>query len=101
MRISGYGEFQQLRRLSQKDKDEAQLKEKETLERAEPTGTAGDSVLISPETRRKAKLSQALDFRQEKVAGVRSKMEDGSLTNPEALRSGTRKMLDSLFQGYL
>ena len=101
MKIGGYGEFQQLRRLSHKDKDEAHLKEKETLERAEQNGKAGDSVLISPETRRKAKLRQASDFRQEKVAEVRAKMEDGSLTNAESLRSGARKMLDSLFRGDL
>jgi anti-sigma28 factor (negative regulator of flagellin synthesis) len=99
MRISGYGEFQQLRKLSQKD--DAQLKE--TAERAEQTvetaAANSDSVLISPETRRKAKLRLASDFRQERVDDVRTRLEAGTLVTPEAIENGTRKMLDNLFSG--
>ena len=99
MRISGYGEFQQLRKLSQKD--DAHLKE--TAERAEQTAETAaadsDSVLISPETRRKARLRLASDFRQEKVADVRTRLESGTLVTSEAIKNGTKKMLDSLFSG--
>ncbi|MDR1518972.1 MAG: flagellar biosynthesis anti-sigma factor FlgM [Planctomycetota bacterium] len=100
MRISGYGEFQQVRKLAQRD--DAQLKENaEKAEKAESEAAAADSVLISPETRRKAKLRQASDFRQEKVDDVKSRLEAGSLVTPETLASGARKMLDSLYGGYL
>ncbi|MDR1536132.1 MAG: flagellar biosynthesis anti-sigma factor FlgM [Planctomycetota bacterium] len=100
MRISGYGEFQQLRKLTQKD--DAHLKETaEKAEQADTEATAEDSVLISPETRRKAKLRQAPDFRQEKVSEVKSRLEEGTLVTPETLRSGIGKMLDSLASGEL
>ena len=100
MRISGYGEFQQLRKLAQKD--DAHLKETaEKTEQAETEAAAEDSVLISPETRRKAKLRQASDFRQEKVSEVRSRLEEGTLVTPETLRSGIGKMIDSLTAGEL
>ena len=99
MRISGYGEFQQMRKLVQKE-DEAPAKDKAEKEERE-VGTSSDSVLISPETRRKAKLRQASDFREAKVADVKARLEAGTLVTPESLKSGTRKMLDGLFSGEL
>lgn len=100
MRISGYGEFQQMRKLAQKD--DAQLKENaEKAEQNVEAGEAADSVLITPEARRKAKMRQASDFRQAKVDDVRSRLEAGTLVSADALKSGTKKMLDSLFSGSL
>ncbi|MCL2001166.1 MAG: flagellar biosynthesis anti-sigma factor FlgM [Planctomycetes bacterium] len=98
MKISGYGEFQQMRKLSQKD--DAQLKE--NAERAaENAEENSDSVLITPAARRKAKLRLASDFRQAKVADVKERLEAGTLVTPESLKSGSKKMLDSLFSGEL
>lgn len=100
MKISGYGDFQQMRKASQKD--DAQLKEKENAERAEHEGLdTADAVSISPEARRRGKLRMASDYRQEKVADVKARMENGTLVNPESLRSGARKMLEGLFSGDL
>lgn len=100
MRISGYGEFQQLRKLAQKD--DAQLKE--NADKAEQNAEAGetaDSVLITPEARRKAKLRQASDFRQAKVDAVRARLDAGTLVTPESLKNGAKKMLDSMFSSEL
>ena len=99
MKISGYGEFQQMRKASQKD--DAQLKE--TAEKAEETAAseASDAVSISPEARRKGKLRMASDYRQAKVADVKARMDAGTLVTPESLKSGTRKMLDGLYSGEL
>ncbi|MDR1745433.1 MAG: flagellar biosynthesis anti-sigma factor FlgM [Planctomycetota bacterium] len=101
MKISGYGEFQQMRKAAQKD--DAHLRE--TAEKAEQQENAeaakGVSVSISAEARRKGKLRMASDYREAKVADVRARLEDGSLVNEESLKSGTRKMLDSLFSGSL
>jgi len=100
MKISGYGEFQQLRRSSQRD--DAQLKEE--AERAKENAEAGessDAVLISPEARRKGKLRMASDYRQAKVDDVKARLEAGTLVTPDSLKSGTKKMLDGLFSGDL
>lgn len=89
-----------MRKLAQKD--DAQLKE--NAERAEQNAEAGeatDSVLITPEARRKAKMRQVSDFRQAKVDDVRARLESGTLVTPDTLKNGTKKMLDSLFSGGL
>lgn len=107
MKLQGYGEFQQLRKASQKD--DAHLKEAaeraERAERAEADeaegGILADAVTISPEARRKGKMRMASEFRQEKVADVKSRLEDGTLVTPESLKSGTRKMLSGLLSGEL
>ncbi len=97
MKISGYGEFQQMRKMSQKD--DATLKE--NADKTEQNEDSSDAVSISPEARRKGKLRMASDYRAAKVADVRARMEDGTLMTPEAVRSGTEKMLGSLLSGEL
>ncbi len=101
MKISGYGEFQQMRKAAQKD--DATLRE--TAEKAEQADNAeassGVSVSISAEARRKGKLRMASDYREAKVADVKSRLEEGSLVTDESLKSGTRKLLKSLFTGDL
>lgn len=99
MRISGYGEFQQVRKLSQKD--DASVKERAEREEQEVLASDSDSVKISPETMRKMKLRQASDFREAKVADVRSRYEAGTLVTQDALESGTRKILDAMVSGDL
>ena len=103
MRISGYGEFQQMRKLVQKD--EAQTgRDKagnDSHEAANAASGDNDAVQISSLARQKAKLKAASDFREAKVADVREKMQDGTLVTPESLRRGTSKMLDSLAAGNL
>ncbi len=97
MKISGYGEFQQMRKASQKD--DAHLKE--TAERAEAESESSDAVSISPEARRKGKLRMASDYRETRVADVKARLEAGTLVTDESLKSGTRKMLGALFSGEL
>ena len=101
MKIQGYGEFQQLRKASQKDdanrRDAADRPEGGEAE----GGILSDAVSISPESRRRGKLRMASDFRQEKVADVKARLEEGALVTPEALKSGTSKMLSSLLSGEL
>lgn len=99
MRISGYGEFQQLRKMTQKD--DATVKEKAEREEREVLASDSDSVMISAETKRKMKMRQASDFRETKVADVRARYDAGTLVTPEALESGTRKMLDAMASGEL
>ena len=98
MKISGYGEFQQMRKLAQKD--DALLKE--NAERAaEAADENSDSVFITPAAQRKAKLRLAPDFRQTKVADVKARLEAGTLVTSESLKNGARKMLDNLLSGEL
>ncbi len=99
MKISGYGEFQQMRKMSQKD--DASLKENAEKADQNEEFESTDAVSISPEARRKAKLRMASDYRETRVADVRAKMDAGTLVTPESLRSGTRKMLDGMFSGEL
>lgn len=100
MKISAYGEFQQMRKLSQKD--DAHLKETADREKeAAEAQESSDAVLISPEARRKGKLRMASDFREAKVADVKARLEAGTLVTPESLKSGTRKMLDGMLSGEL
>lgn len=101
MRVSGYGEFQQMRKLIQKD--DAQEKNKKGSGGASDVASAGDSdaVQISGAARRKNKLRQASEFRDAKVSDVRERMEAGTLVTPESLHRGTSKMLDSLASGDL
>ncbi len=97
MKITGYGEFQQMRKTVQKD--DAHLKE--NAEKAEQNEEFSDAVSISPEARRKGKLRMASDFREAKVADVRARMDAGTLVTADALRAGTRKMLEGMFSGEL
>jgi len=102
MKISGYGEFQQMRKAAQKD--DAHLREnaektEQTSENAE--GSKAVSVTISAEARRKGKLRMASDYREAKVADVKSRLEAGTLVTEESLKSGTRKMLGGLLSGEL
>ncbi len=98
MKISGYGEFQQMRKAAQKD--DAQLKE--TADKNEELQeSSSDAVSISPEARRKGKLRMASDYRQDKVADIKARMAAGTLVNDESLKSGMRKMLGSMLSGDL
>ena len=99
MKIQGYGEFQQMRKMSQKD--DAKLREDAEKEEqtSEATSSASDAVMISPEARRKMKLRQASDFREAKVADVKARLEAGTLVTDSSLKSGTRKMLESFLSG--
>ncbi len=102
MKIYGYGEFQQMRKATQKD--DAQLREnaeksEQATENAE--GSKAVSVSISAEARRKGKLRMASDYREAKVTDVKARLEAGTLVNEESLKSGTRRMLNSLFSGEL
>lgn len=99
MKISAYGEFQQMRKLSQKD--DAQLKENADRAKEKAEEESSDAVVISPEARRRGKLRMASDFRQAKVDDVKARYEAGTLVTPESLKSGTGKMLDSLVSGEL
>lgn len=101
MKISGYGEFQQLRKSLQKD--DAELRENaERAEKAEEAeGSKSYAVSISPEARRKGKLRMASDFRADKVADVKARLEAGTLVTNESLKSGTQKMITNLISGEL
>lgn len=103
MKVSGYGEFQQLRKLVQKD-EQQQGKDKAANNDNESLGLSGsdsDAVQISPTARRKARIRAASDFREAKVAEVREKLESGTLLDPESVRGGVSKMLNSLVSGDL
>lgn len=100
MQISGYGEFQQLRKSLQKD--DATLRENadRAAEKSDGEGSGvSDAVTISPEARQKIKMRQASDFRADKVADVKARLEAGTLVTEDSLRSGTGKMLNGLVSG--
>jgi anti-sigma28 factor (negative regulator of flagellin synthesis) len=88
-----------MRKLVQKD--EPREKDASVGNRGANAAAGSDAVQISSAARNRAKLRAASDYREEKVRSVRERLEDGTLVTPESLRSGTRKMLDSLFSGEL
>ncbi|MDR3210840.1 MAG: flagellar biosynthesis anti-sigma factor FlgM [Planctomycetota bacterium] len=95
MKISGYGEFQQMRKLASRE-DAIERSKKDKTEEATVSEGSGDAVQISDEARRKIKMRQAPEFREAKVADVRERLEDGSLVNPESLRRGVSRMVTDL-----
>ncbi len=103
MRVSGYGEFQQMRKLV--SKEDAQTHDsKKANDNEESTSLLSsndDVVQISSEARLKIKMRRAADFRDAKVQDVRERLEAGTLVTPEALKNGTTKMLNSLITGEL
>lgn len=103
MRVSGYGEFQQMRKLA--SKEDAQTKNKTTSDGSSDNAGAlagdNDAVQISSEARQKIRMRQASDLREARVADVREKMNAGTLVTPESLKRGTAKMLDGLISGDL
>ncbi len=100
MRISGYGEFQQMRKTVQKDDAQSKDKAKKDLSEQNVTGQ-DDAVQISGEARTKIKMRQASDFREAKVADVKERLNAGTLVTPESLKRGTSKMLDGLISGQM
>lgn len=97
MKIAGYGEFHQMRKMVQTD--DQKLRETEEKEKLAETEDSSDAVSISPEARRKVKLYQASDFRQAKVDAVRARYDAGTLVTPQSLKSGVTKLLDALANG--
>ena len=99
MKINGYGEFNQLRRLVQKDEEKNSGKGAKNASASAEAPAApekGDAVQISPEARMRGKLRLIPEVREAAVARVKSKMDSGTLVTDESLRSGSRKMLESL-----
>jgi hypothetical protein len=93
MRIDGLGEFENIQKAIRKDSAKrAQLKSGESAAKAE----AADEVEISPKARLLAKISQLPEVRQEKVREALAKLEDGTLTNPEAVQQGIQQMLKEM-----
>lgn len=90
-----------MRKAAQKDDSHQREVAEKTEQQETAEASKGVSVSISAEARRKGKLRMASDYRAEKVADVKARLEKGDLVNPESLKSGTRKMLSSLFSGEL
>jgi hypothetical protein len=100
MRISGYGEFQQMRKTVQKDDAQSKDKAKKDISEQNIAGS-DDAVQISGEARVKIKMRQASDFREAKVADVKERLDAGTLVTPESLKRGTSRMLNDLISGEL
>ena len=97
MKINGYGEFNQLRRLVQKDDEKTSGKAaKKAAAESQTAPENGDAVQISPEARMRGKLRSMPEVREAVVARVKAKMDAGTLVTDESIRSGSRKMLESL-----
>ncbi len=94
MRISGYGEFESVRKSIQKDE---RSQERRTKPADVPSGSTGeDAVQISPLGKFMSKLRTIPEVRTEKVEAARAKLEAGTLVNDESLSDGIRKMLNSI-----
>ena len=97
MKIHGYGEFHQMRRLVQKDEEKGSGKDSKKSSAETPVKSEnGDAVQISQEGRMRGKLRSIPEVRETVIARVKAKMDSGTLVTDESLRSGSRKMLESL-----
>ena len=97
MKINGYGEFNQMRRLVQKDEEKTSGRDakKAPVETPPAKSENGDAVQISQESRMRGKLRLIPEAREAVIARVQAKMDAGTLVTDESLRSGGRKMLES------
>ncbi len=99
MRISGYGEFESIRKTVQKDDS---VRKKETEEKTTVTSKpALDQADVSASARMYQMRDKAVeglkkipDPREEKVNEILEKMEKGTLMTPDAVKESIGRMLD-------
>lgn len=96
MRVGGLGEFESLRKVVQKDEKKSQPSQ--SANRAE-RAVRQDEIELSPSARAFGKLKQIPDVRQERLAEIRAKMEEGTLVTPERVKDGIRSMLEDMLSG--
>jgi len=90
MRINGFGELENIHKALRKDAP-ALKTGKSSVAGASPEG--GDEVAISLQAKLMARLRQMPEVRAEEIRRVLTKIQDGTLTNSEALDSAIEKML--------
>lgn len=99
MRISGYGEFESIRKAVQKD-DQPKKKAEEQSTRTSRQ-TAPDQADVSTSARMYLMRDKAVkslekipDPREDKVREVLEKMEKGTLMTPDAVKESIGRMID-------
>lgn len=93
MKITGYGEFHQMRKAVQKDEPRGNSGKARDITDQLVSDASSDAVEISPEARFKMKFRQIPDVRQERLDQIKEKMANGTLVTPDSLERGTSKML--------
>lgn len=99
MRISGYGEFESIRKTVQKE-DQVQRKQEDDKSKSARAQTS-DQAEVSTTARlyqmrdvAVKKLEQIPDPRDDKVREVLEKMERGTLMTPDAVKESIGRMID-------
>jgi hypothetical protein len=91
MRVQGYGELENVHKSVRKDG--AKKPQPPPAEAGAQKPGEADAVAISPQARLLAKIRQLPEVRQEEVRKALAKLEDGTLTSPEAVEQGIQDML--------
>ena len=91
MRIHGFGEFENIQKAVRKDG--AKKLQSSSAEAGAQKAGGSDAVAISPQARLLAKIRQLPEVRQEEVRKALAKLEDGTLTSPEAVQQSVQEML--------
>ncbi|MCX7935104.1 MAG: flagellar biosynthesis anti-sigma factor FlgM [Planctomycetota bacterium] len=90
MRINGFGELENIHKALRKD--ESALRAGKSAS-AEAAARSSDEVAISLQAKLMARLRQIPDVRPEEIRRILAKIEEGTLTNSEALDSAIERML--------
>ncbi len=93
MKVGGLGEFEPIRKSTQKDEPanapQSGRREGESVSRQ-------DAVQISEKAKLLGKLQQVPDVRRSKIEKTLSELNNGSLMTPEAVKESVARMLENL-----
>jgi len=93
MKIGGLGEFENIRKAVQKD-DPPKAKPSPTAPR--DAVSREDAVEISGSARMLGTLKKIPDVRQEEIDRVLTKLNNGTLMTPEAVRESVARLIENL-----
>ena len=94
MKIGGLGDFESIRKASQKD--ESRNTASARMQSSASSESRSDAVQISPKAKMLGMLTQIPELREDKIAEIRAKLEDGTLMTEESVREGITNMLESM-----
>lgn len=97
MRISGMGEFESIRKALQKDS--ARKPAADAYSAGDAAPASSDEIQISDQAKMLGKLRKIPDIRQAEIERVLSKMENGSLMTPEAIKESVAQLLENMISG--
>lgn len=95
MRVGGYGELENIRKLMQKEEGKHRSTPSPVTS-SYAAATNSDAVEISEQAKMLGKLRQIPDLRQEKIEEVLEELNHGTLMTPEAVKESVARLLEGI-----